>query len=84
MLHIFLDCSFAKECWKLLGMEFDTITVESCSEWLLDKLEMEKKDKMIQVVMVLWGFWSAKNMRVWENKSVTPELTMQLTGDSMA
>lgn len=77
LLHIFLDCSFAKRCWNLLGLEFDTSSAESCSEWLLQRLAEEDGEKMVQVAIVLWGIWSARNMLVWENKKVTPENAMQ-------
>lgn len=30
LLHIFLDCVLAKACWQVLGIDFNTASVESC------------------------------------------------------
>lgn len=35
LLHIFLDCNFGKDCWRTLGLEFNTDDVESCVDWVL-------------------------------------------------
>lgn len=64
LLHIFIDCNFEKECWKILGIEFNTSVVESCSKWLLQSLAIETQDKLVQVATVLWGIWTTRNMKV--------------------
>lgn len=76
LFHIFLDCNFAKACWRGPGLEFDTSTVESCSEWLLQILAAEALDKLVQVATILWGIWTARKMKVWGKKAVTPKLAM--------
>lgn len=68
LLHVFLDCSFAKSCWSALGLQFDTSRVESAPEWLLEKLSNEDKEVLVQIAVVLWGIWSVRNLRVWEQK----------------
>lgn len=77
LLHVFLDCRFANACWRVLGLEFDTSTIESCPDWLLQSLVSESHERLVQVATVLWGIWSARNLKVWENKVVPPELSMQ-------
>lgn len=77
VVHLFLECRFAKECWKVLGLEFDTSTVEYCSDWLLQKLKEEDKDMLVSIATGLWGIWAARNLKVWENKVVTPKLAVQ-------
>lgn len=32
LLHIFLDCDFVKACWEDMGLNYNTIAVESCSK----------------------------------------------------
>lgn len=76
LLHIFLDCNFAKERWKSVRLEFDSTTVESCSDWLLHILNTKDNAAMIKVATVLWGIWSSRTMKIWEHKTVTPVLTM--------
>lgn len=28
LLHLFLDCNFAKDCWSVMGVQFDVLQVE--------------------------------------------------------
>lgn len=67
---------FAKDCWKCMGLEFDTSKIESCPGWLLKTLGSEARDKVVRMIMIL-GIWNARNMRVWDSKIVPPELAMQ-------
>lgn len=64
LLHVFLDCRFANACWRVLGLEFDTSTIESCPDWLLQSLASESHERLVQVATVLWGIWSARNLKV--------------------
>lgn len=64
VLHVFLDCYFAKECWRILGLDFDTSQVETCSEWLLQRLVEKDNEHLVSIAMKLWGIWSARNMKV--------------------
>lgn len=68
LLHIFLDCEFAKACWEGVGLNLNSLIVESCSEWLLQILETETKSKLNQVAVILWGIWSARNLKVQTQK----------------
>lgn len=77
LLHIFLDCNYAKACWQYLGLEFNTTSIESCSEWLLQKLAKDDEEKLVLLATGLWGIWSARNLKVWESKTMNPELAMQ-------
>lgn len=77
LLHVFLDCKFAKQCWRLLRLDFEVLRVKLASGRLLERLTSETKDMMVQIVTGLWGIWSARNFTVWELKQVTPELVMQ-------
>lgn len=37
LLHLFFDCSFAKECWQNVGLSFDMWDAKNAPEWLLHK-----------------------------------------------
>lgn len=75
--HIFLECSFAVGCWNELGLGFDNSQIFSCSKWLLQKLAVEPLDRLAQIATVLWGIWSARNLKVWHSKTLTTQLAMQ-------
>lgn len=77
LLHIFLDCNFAKQCWRILGLNFESLWVESAPEWLFDRLARDDKEMWVQIATGIWSIWSARNLKVWEQKQVTPELTIQ-------
>ncbi|KAL8158345.1 hypothetical protein AgCh_002874 [Apium graveolens] len=77
LLHVFLDCSYAKQCWGLLNAEFDSSLVESAPRWLLERLAMESQEVLVQTASILWDIWWARNKQVWEQKKLTPEITMQ-------
>lgn len=38
---------------------------------------MDDKEKLVLIATGLWGIWSVRNMKVWDNKTMTPELAMQ-------
>lgn len=49
LLHIFLDYTFAKHWWRLMGLNFDGSSVESASEWLLGCLVRETKETRVKI-----------------------------------
>ncbi|XP_074323179.1 uncharacterized protein LOC141660115 [Apium graveolens] len=49
----------------------------SCSEWLLNTLAVEPFEKLAQIATILWGIWSARNLKVWQNKMLTTQMAMQ-------
>lgn len=77
LLHIFLDCSFSKACWRFMQLNFNAADVESCSEWLLQNLATVNQETMVKMVIVLYGIWTARNLRVWVDKLLRPEIVMQ-------
>lgn len=38
---------------------------------------MDNKEKMVNIATGLWGIWTTRNLKVWENKLMTPELAIQ-------
>lgn len=77
LLHIFLDCSFAKACWREMKVEIDAAAIESCPEWILQVLSTESEEKVRHIAIVLWGIWMARNRKVWDGNNLTPELAIQ-------
>lgn len=55
LLHIFLDCNFTKECWRVMGLSLDVSTVEAAPVWILDRLATETNEVKVQIATVQWG-----------------------------
>lgn len=53
--------------------------VKSAPMWLLDKICNESEERLIIIAKTLWGFWFARNRKVWENKQLEPEVAMKLS-----
>lgn len=64
LLHLFLDCEFAKECWHRMNLDFDNWAVENASEWLLHRLSRDTTDNLVKIAIVLWGIWFARNQKL--------------------
>ncbi|XP_074352125.1 uncharacterized protein LOC141691290 [Apium graveolens] len=76
LAHLFFDCRFAQECWKIVGLEYDTRDVEYVSEWLINKLSNDTAENLGRISAVLWRVWFSRNKRIFENKNMSPAITM--------
>lgn len=76
LLHVFFDCDFAVQCWQYLGQHLDLTTIEHAPTWLLQKLSSVGGEEIITIATGLWGIWNARNLRLWDNKVLTPALAM--------
>lgn len=50
--------------------------VESAADWLLERLVKENHDVVVKIAIGLWGIWSARNVKVWENKQISLAIAM--------
>ncbi|XP_074341815.1 uncharacterized protein LOC141679206 [Apium graveolens] len=71
-----------KHCYKLWYDNCGVHLLEQNNEgwkklWNLERLAVDDKEKLVLIATGLWGIWSARNMKVGENKVMTPELAMQ-------
>lgn len=76
LLHIFFDCTFAKQCWHYMGFDLDMNSVEYTPDWLLDKLFNASGEELNKICVTLWGIWIWRNKRVWENQSGSAALAI--------
>lgn len=76
LLHVFLDCCFAKSCWQGMGFSLDALSIEDCNAWLLNCMAEYSTEKMINMAKVLWGIWSVRNIKVWDGRSISAEVAM--------
>ncbi|XP_074377163.1 uncharacterized protein LOC141718682 [Apium graveolens] len=79
ILHLFFDCIFARSCWQVAGIDYDMARVESGPEWLLNKLETSTQGECVKIVTIMLGIWFWRNKKVWEDKTITADLAMEMS-----
>lgn len=52
--------------------------VETTSSWLLERLKVESSGTVEKFGIVLSSIWFARNQKIWENKCVTPAITVEV------
>lgn len=77
LAHLFLDCDYAKECWSIAGLSFNTNDVEDIPGWLTHHLSTVCNEVQVKIAEVLWSIWTARNQKVWEQKKVPAKLEME-------
>lgn len=65
-------------------MNVDASRAESCPDWLLQKFETEGNELLTGITTVLWRIWTCRNMKVWENKTVTPVIAAQWSSQQIS
>ena len=65
-LHLFLDCSFALQCWDLIApnKKRDTYVIQ---EIMLAKNELPNGVAMNIVIMSCWHIWMQRNSNTFKN-----------------
>lgn len=53
--------------------------VESAPSCLLGKINTESPEIIEKIAIVLWSIWFARNQKIWENKSITPAVTVDIS-----
>lgn len=71
LLHLFFDCNFARECCQQMNLQYNTWEVENLPEWILDKLSSEVEDKLVKILVVLWGISYARNKKNFKGKTLS-------------
>lgn len=70
--YLFFECSFAKDCWQPVGLDYDMSEVEYVSTWMLNALSNGSTDELVKISTILWGIWFSRNKRIFENKNMSP------------
>ncbi|CAN0838473.1 Putative ribonuclease H protein At1g65750 [Linum grandiflorum] len=85
--HIFLECLVATRCWDLVGVrsriEEVARRVASIEEWLFEIIKRFSSKDMSDIVAVLWGLWSERNGRIWQQISRPEEIIVQISRDQI-
>lgn len=76
--HIFMECPRAQMIWfgSNLGINFSANNNQNFKEWLSMVINNMKEDIIIQTIAIAYGIWYARNKMVFENREITPYLTI--------
>ncbi|XP_074352697.1 uncharacterized protein LOC141691844 [Apium graveolens] len=70
----------AKTGYKFWHQQFSTCKqLEISKDWLLQVLTSESYEKLAHIATVLWGIWTTRNLKVWEDKLLTTQMAMQMS-----
>ncbi|XP_073271213.1 uncharacterized protein [Primulina huaijiensis] len=83
--HIFIDCPYAKECWKVA--KFEELVSQCAREedsfpkWLFKSLNKCPTTGQPNFSAVLWSLWRYRNEKLWNGVSRPPHITVSLGFD---
>ncbi|CAN1157627.1 Putative ribonuclease H protein At1g65750 [Linum perenne] len=79
--HLFIDCDFARDCWRESG--FDQIVgnyrdaSESFQEWIETVLKGATEENLVGITAVVWAIWRERNARVWRQQSTVAGMVVK-------
>ena len=61
--HLFFKCKAVKECWRNLNLEEHRLTLSACQSGreLMQKIWSLSPHLQMQIVVLLWKWWSVRN-----------------------
>ncbi|XP_073024431.1 uncharacterized protein [Primulina eburnea] len=83
--HVFIDCPYAKECWKIAKL--DRLVMNCAKEavsfthWLFESLNKFPKAALTVLSATLWSIWRYRNEKLWNGVSRPPQITVSLGHD---
>lgn len=78
-MHIFFQCLFVAECWRILMPNMSTDPSREFMNWVDECLLKESADKRAMMVMLCWTIWRSRNDVVWNHKYSKPERIVAVT-----
>ncbi|XP_073278711.1 uncharacterized protein [Primulina huaijiensis] len=80
--HIFIECPYAKECWKVAKLDNLVLDcpreVESFPNWLFEGLNKCPTAMQPNYSAVLWSIWRYRNEKLWTRVFRPPQITVSL------
>ena len=73
IVHVLLDCCFAREVWGFspLASVLNWPTFHNFEDFVLHSLQVLSFPDIELLFIVAWRIWIARNIRIWENQ-LTP------------
>ncbi|CAN1807845.1 Putative ribonuclease H protein At1g65750 [Linum perenne] len=86
--HLFLDCIFARDCWKEAGLEGLTLELNSRSasfkDWMTKLMNHSVMAMIEKSMALLWSLWRERNACVWRNENKPAFVVTRLAMESLA
>lgn len=60
-----------------MGLSYGTSLENNAPAWLLIKFQHEESSLLVAIAKTLWAIWFFHNKKVWENKDVTSDISME-------
>ncbi|CAN1180982.1 hypothetical protein LINPERHAP2_LOCUS35083 [Linum perenne] len=72
--HLFVDCEFARDCWKERGYEeiIDRYRMnsESFVEWAADIVKESEEAVLARIAAIMWAIWRERNAQLCRQESL--------------
>lgn len=82
--HLFVDCSYAQNCWKLANLlqlvNECASNSDSFSQWLVSFLK-RCQPHTTTMAMILWSIWYYRNEKVWNNIDRPTNINISMASD---
>lgn len=69
--HIFVSCSYAKQCWVEANVtcivDQNANDADGFTDWLFKVLQTGNKMELGKLAAVLWEIWRQRNNKLWTN-----------------
>jgi len=71
VVHLFLECDFAKACWKRLGVVIDEVSSQNL---IFEEIRQQLNVKFFMeiVIILCWSIWSIRNDLIF--RQIPPSL----------
>ncbi|KAK1405168.1 hypothetical protein POM88_004773 [Heracleum sosnowskyi] len=66
-MHCLVFCDFAKACCQVIGGVNVSDNIQNLADWLVAVMDVYGTSKVIEIGMIMWSIWKARNMIVWHN-----------------
>ncbi|KAG8638031.1 hypothetical protein MANES_15G185801v8 [Manihot esculenta] len=71
VLHILIQCPFARSCWLSSPLGWPAPSASSLNEWFSLAFSSASVENASLMLMILWGLWQNRNNVVWKGQGQT-------------
>ncbi|KAJ8768806.1 hypothetical protein K2173_023710 [Erythroxylum novogranatense] len=72
ILHLMVDCPFAKHVWQISNFGWYRLIVSSFCNWMIEFLSLFNSKDVCLAMCVCNAIWDARNSVIWANKFPNP------------
>lgn len=74
--HLFVECEFARNCWRCMGILNQHATGINFQEWLVNTTSNMSNDQTCTIILACWNIWNLRNNILWHNKAIESPVTL--------